>query len=187
MVIETAAIDNRPDIEIIRREVTAIAEEVNLKQPWTYSNIKVGTSAEREPEGFTVAGPLIELELPIYNYGQGQAIKYNALLDQAQKRLLAKAINGCSEVREFFKKVNIFRSQVVDYDIKILPDFAKQVSSAQAHYNVMALGIYDLLDVKDKELQASIEQLHAIKNYEKARIELFHAAGGSFASVRTRQ
>lgn len=186
-VIETAAIDNRPDIEIVRREVTAIAEEANLKQPWTYSNIKVGTSAEREPEGVTVVGPLIELELPIYNYGQGQAIKYNALLDQAQKRLLARAIEGCSEVREFFKAVNIFRSQVVDYDIKILPDFAKQVSTAQAHYNVMALGIYALLDVKDKELQASIEQLLAIKNYEKARIELFHAAGGSFASVRTRQ
>lgn len=184
--IENAAIYNRPDIEAIRREVTAIAEEANLKQPWTYSNIKIGTSAEKEPDGVTVAGPLIELELPIYNYGQGQSVKYNALLDQTQKRLLAKAVQACSEVREFFKAVNIFRSQVVDYDVKILPDFVKQVTSAQAHYNVMAIGIYDLLDIKEKEIQASIEQLEAIKNYEKSRIELFHAAGGSFASVRTR-
>lgn len=185
--IENAAINNRADIEVIRREVTAIAEEAKLVQPWTYSNIKIGISKERELDGVTVTGPLVELELPIYNYGQGQEVKYLALLNQSQKRLLAKAIEACSEVREFFKAVNVFHSQIHDYEVKILPAHKEQVSLAQAHYNVMTIGIYELLDIKEKEIEASIEQLMAIKNYEQARIELFHAAGGSFASIRTRQ
>ena len=178
ITIENAAINNRPDLETIRREIIAIANESELSQPWTYTKIKIGTSAEKEPEGFTVAGPLVEL------YGQRQAIKYAALIDQAQKKLLAKAIEGCSEVRKYFKEVNIFFSQVFDYDRKILPDLAQQVIDAQAHYNVMALGVYELLDIKESEIQATIEQLNALKNYEKARIELYHSAGGSFASIR---
>lgn len=182
--IESAAIINRPDIETVRREIIAIAEEANLKQPWTYSEIFLGASLDKEADGSLLAGTAIDLELPIINYGQGEMVKYNTLIAQAQKTLLARAVQACSQVREFYKTASIFYSQVVDYDQKILPDYALQVSSTQSHYNVMTAGIYELLDIKAEEIQARIERLQALTNYERSRIELFHAAGGSFGSIR---
>lgn len=185
--MEKAAVENRQDIEAIRREINAIAQKAKLKEWWTYSNLKVGVSSEREPEGFTVTGPSIELEIPVFNYGQGEKKKYDALLNQAQQRLLSKAVQACSEVREFLKTANNYRSQLEDLELRILPDFAKQITDAQAHYNVMTLGIYTLLDLKESEIQAAIEHIHALKHFIKAEIELLHAVGGSFAILRGKE
>lgn len=178
--LENAAIENRPDLEIIRREINALAQNANLKQWWTYSNIKVGVSKERDTDGTLVAGPSIELEVPIFNYGQAEQQKYHALIDQAQKRLLAKAIEACSQVREFLTNAHIFRAQLEKLENIILPDLQKQITDGQAYYNVMTLGIYDLFDIKEAHINAQLEYLEALKNYKKATIELVHAIGGSF-------
>lgn len=182
-VMESAAIENRPDIETIQREIDAIAEQAHLKQWWTYSHLKVGTSSERDTDGVIVSGPFIELELPIFNFGQGERKKYHALLEQAQKKLLAKAVEACSEVREFVKTANIYRSQLEDLERRILPNLARQITEGLAHYNVMTLGIYELFDLKEAEIEATIEQLQALRHYETAQIALLHAMGGSFTSL----
>lgn len=179
--MERAAIENRLDIEAIRREITAIAKKAKLKEWWTYSNLLIGVSSEMQPEGFTTTGPKVKLQVPIFNYGQGEKKRYHAKLEQTQKRLLSKAVAACSEVREFFKTSGKYRSQLVDLSEKILPDLEKQIISGQAHYNVMTLGVYDLLDLKDAEIQTKIELIQSLQNYKKAKIELLHAVGGSFA------
>lgn len=179
--MEETALENRPDIEAIRQEIDAIAKQADLKQWWTYSNLKVGISSERQPEGLITTGPAIEFEVPIYNFGQGEMKKFDALLKQARERLLSKATNTCSEVREFSEAAQIYRAQLEDLELKILPDFAKQVADAQAHYNVMAMGVYALFDTKESELNAMIEHVLAQKHYKEATIKLLHAVGGSFA------
>lgn len=185
--MEKAAIENRLDIESIRRETTAIARKAKLKEWWTYSNLLVGVSSEMQPEGFTTTGPLVELQVPIFNYGQGEKKRYHARLEQAQKRLLSKAVEACSEVREFFKTANKYRSQLVDLEEKILPDIEQQLVSGQAHYNVMTLGVYDLFDLKESQIQMMIERIQVLQHYKKARIELLYAVGGSFDLVRRQE
>ncbi len=140
-----------------------------------------------QPEGFTTTGPSIDLQIPIFNHGQGEKKRYNAKLEQAQKRLLSKAVQACSEVREFFKTAHKYRSQLEDLKTKILPNLEKQIIAGQIHYNVMTLGSYALLDLKEDEIQATIEHVQALKHYKKAKIELLHAVGGSFALVRKQE
>lgn len=147
----------------------------------------VGVSSERQPEGFTTTGPLIELQVPIFNHGQGEKKRTHAKLEQAQKRLLAKAVAACSEVREFYKTAGHYQSQLEDLEMRILPDFEKQLIAGQTHYNVMTLGIYALLDLKESEVRARMEQIQALYLYKKSRIELLHAVGGSFALLRGQQ
>lgn len=178
-ILENIAIENRPDLEAIRREIYTLAQKAKLKEPWTYTNLRMGVSSERDSDGLTVTGPLLDIDLPVNNYGQGEVKKYNTLIAQAQKKLLAKAVEACSEVRGLLKAAKIYRSQLESYET-ILPDHAKQVALGQAHYNVMTLSPFALFDLKDDEAQALIEQIHALKKYSKAKIELLHAVGGSF-------
>jgi cobalt-zinc-cadmium efflux system outer membrane protein len=177
--LEVAAIENRWDLEVSRREINAIAQKANLKQWWTYSNIKVGISSEQDTDGVTVTGPSLELEIPMYNFGQGEQIKHEALLAQAQKTLLGKAVQACSEVRAYMNNANFYRQRLEKSENEILPDLAKQITLAQAHHNAMALSIYELFDLEEAEVDAAIEQIRSLKNYLKARIELMHALGGS--------
>lgn len=183
-VLERAAIENRPDLEALRREINSIAQEAKLKDWWTYSNLKVGVSAERESEGYTVVGPSIELEVPVFNYGQGERVKFDAKLAQAQKKLLAQALTASSEVREFVKTASIYRSKVEAFENSVLPNFAKQIESGMTHYNVMTLGVFALFELKEGEIEARMEQLDALLHYKKALTELLHATGGSFVPVR---
>lgn len=140
-----------------------------------------------QPEGFTTTGPSIDLQIPIFNHGQGEKKRYNSKLEQAQKRGCFKAVQACSEVREFFKTASKYRSQLEDLEARILPkNLEKQIIDGQTHYNVMTLGSYALLDLKENEIQATIEHVRVLQHYKKARIELLHAVGGSFALVRNR-
>jgi outer membrane protein, heavy metal efflux system len=181
--IEKALVENRPDIEAMRREIYAIAQKAELEQPWTYSNIKVATSTEREPDSLIVSGPAVELEVPVFNHGQAERFKYGALLQQAQKNLVAKVVQGLSQARELFNAVNQYRSLLEDLEIKILPDLAQQIKDGQALLNVMTIGVYDLFELKENEIRATIDYLHTLKKYKQARIELLHAVGGSFAHL----
>ncbi len=60
--MELAAVENRLDIEAIRREAHAIVQRAKLKVWWTYSNLLMGVSSEMQPEGFTTTGPFIDLQ-----------------------------------------------------------------------------------------------------------------------------
>lgn len=180
--LEQAAIKNRPDMEAIRREIVALAQKAKLKEPWTYSNLLVGSSSERDTDGVIVSGPAIELEAPIFNDGQAQRKKYAALIEQAQKMLLAKGIEVCSEVRQFQHSANIYRSQLENLEEHILPDFAKQIIDGQALYNMMTLGVFALFDLKEGETQASIDHIQTLRHYMEMRILLLHALGGSAAN-----
>ena len=185
--MEKAAIENRLDIETIRRETDVIAQKAKLKEWWTYSNLLVGVSSEKQPEGFTTTGPSISLEVPIFNHGQGAKKRYLAQLEQIQKQLLSKAVHACSEVREFFKTANKYQSQLEGLEMIIFPNLQQQLLLGQAHYNVMTLGVYDLLDLKANEIQAMIEHIQALQLYKKARIDLLYAVGGSFDLLRKQE
>lgn len=177
--LEEAAVENRQDIEAIRREIYALAEEAKLKDPWTYAKLLVGESSEREVDGEILTGPAIELEVPIFNNGQAQRKKYHALISQAQKKLLSMAVEVCSEVREFLNTMAIYRSQLEDFELKVLPDWKTQIDEAMTHYNVMTLGVFELFALKEHEIDAKIDHINALKHYLKAKIELLHAIGGS--------
>lgn len=177
--LERAAVENRPDVEAVRREIYALAEEAKLKDPWTYAKLLVGESSERELDGEISTGPSIELEMPIFNDGQAQRKKYHALINQAQKKLLSKAVLACSEVREFLNTMGIYRSLLEDLEQKVLPDWKTQIAEAMTHYNVMTLGVFELFELKEHEIDAMIEHINALRHYLKAKVELLHAIGGS--------
>lgn len=181
--MEQAAIENRLDVEAIRREINALAEKAKLSDPWTYANLVVGESYEQDTDGTAVLGPVVELEVPIFNDGQAARKKYHALIAQAQKKLVAKAVEVCSEVREFRKTTDIYQSQLEDLEQKILPDFKQQIADAITHYNVMTLGVFDLFRLKESEVEATVDHIHALKHYMTAKIELLHALGGHFAEI----
>lgn len=177
--LEQAAIDNRQDLEATRRKIYALAEEAKLKDPWTYAKIVIGESFERDFDASISQGPSIELEKPIFNNGQAQRKKYHAMINQAQKELLSKAIQVSSEVREFFKATLIYRSLLEDSEQNVLPDWQSQITEAMTHYNVMTLGVFELFDLKEHQIEAMIEHINFLKNYLEAQIKLLHAIGGS--------
>ena len=135
------------EISLQNLESRAIAQRLDLKPPacgWTSSDnrspcaprratcpaeIKIGVDTERETDGQRVTGPTLDLELPIFNQGQGEIAKLTAQYRQAQRELEAMAVNIRSEVREA-------RDQMVaarDLTSYIGKDSSHPATGAQSH------------------------------------------------------
>jgi cobalt-zinc-cadmium efflux system outer membrane protein len=178
--LELVALDNRPDIESIRREIFALAQKAKLKEPWTYANISVGFSGDLE-NGISPGS--VALEAPIFNYGQAETSKFDSLISQAQERLLDKAIESLSKVREYVTIGKSYTSALEDYENNIIPASQKQIADAQAEYNVMTLGVYELFDLKCSEINEKLQYIFGLREFEKIIIELLYTIGGSIPNV----
>ncbi|HYM97266.1 MAG TPA: TolC family protein, partial [Candidatus Sulfotelmatobacter sp.] len=69
--------------------------------------------------------------------------------------------------------------QVVEHYRKVLlPIRERTVAFAQQRYNAMLLGVFQLLQAKQAEVEAYRQYIESVRDYWEARVDLEHATGG---------
>ena len=126
-----------------------------------------------------VTGPTLDLELPIFDQGQGEIAKLAAQYRQAQRQLQSLAIRIRSEVREARDTLKIDRDQVNYYKKMVLPLNVQSVNQTLLQYNAMQINTYDLFLTKQHELEAERDYIEAWRDYWISRSQLEEAVGGS--------
>lgn len=176
--LEAVALAHRLDVQVAQYEVARLSQMVGLKDWWTYTALKGGLSGKREPDGINLTGPGFTGEIPIFNYGQAARLRLHAQLRQAQDKLCALELEVLSEVREAHKLLMSYLKIIQDYQRHLLP-LQKQISaSSEQLYNVMGLGLDNLLEQKRQEVVAEQNFTESIKKYLVARVQLDRALGG---------
>lgn len=178
--LEAVAFRERLDLQEARWEIIRLSRMLGIKQWWVYTQGRLGISSEVEPEGFTVFGPAISGEIPIFNYGQAARQRLYAELRQAQDRLAALEIQILAEVRESHKLLMRYLAAINKYRAGLLPLEGKILESSEELYNVMGLGVNRLLENKRFQLQAYSNYILSLRNYWIARVDLDRALGGKF-------
>ena len=99
--LERHAVAQRLDLQAARAQLAAAEQALALRAGtrWVPSGVVVGVDTEREPEGEHITGPTLDLELPIFNQGQGEIATLKARDLQARRQLEAKVIDVRSEGR----------------------------------------------------------------------------------------
>ena len=90
--LEARAVAQRLDLQARRLRLDLIGQSLALRAKTRYlpAEIKLGVDTEKEPDGQRVTGPTLDLELPIFNRGQGEIAKLTAQYRQAQRELEAR-------------------------------------------------------------------------------------------------
>ncbi len=179
--LESRAIAQRLDLQARRMERDLIGQSLALRTKTRYvpAEIKIGVDTERESDGQRVTGPILDLELPIFNQGQGEIVKLTAQYRQAQHELEALTVNVRSEVREARDQLIAARDLTSDIGKRLLPTQQKALNLTLQQYNFMLKGAYDLLLAKQNEVSAERSYIEAWRDYWIARAELERAVGGS--------
>ncbi len=179
--LESRAIAQRLDLQAARMRVDLIGQSLALRTKTRYApaGIRIGVDTEREPDGQRVTGPILDLELPIFNQGQGEIAKLTAQYRQAQRELEALAVNVRSEVREARDQLIAARDLTSYIGKRLLPTQQKALNLTLEQYNFMLKGAYDLLLAKQNEVAAERSYIEAWRDYWIARAELERAVGGS--------
>ena len=189
--LESVAVARRLDLAEARLNVDAVGQALALRTKTRYlpTSITLGVDTERGTDRQQVTGPTLDLQLPLFDQGQGAVAKLSAQYRQAQRQLQAAEINAHSELREARALVSASRALALRYRDTVVPQARQIVEQTQVQYNAMQRGGYDLLTSRERELSAERAYLEAWRDYWTARVELERVlTGGGNADMggRTR-
>ena len=105
-----------------------------------------------------------------------------AKLRQAQQRYVALAVEIRSQVRAARNRMFSARSRVEYYRRVIIPLRHQIVEQTQLEYNAMLVGVFQLLQAKQGEIESGRAYVEALRDYWIARAELEKAVGGQLKS-----
>lgn len=177
---ESLALAQRQDLAAQRETVAAFEHALSLqKKTKLIPGLNLGVDTEREVDGSHVTGPTLDLELPLFNWGQARTRKAVAELAQARARLEATQAEVASDVRMAMADLRAAREMHSHVANTLLPQRQKILAETLLHYNAMQVSSIVLLRAKEDVVKAEHDAVDARRAYWVARAQLEKAAGGS--------
>ncbi len=177
--LENLAIAQRLDVAAGVREIQARSAALDMVKDWRWlPGATVGAGIDRESDGPLSAGPQASLELPIFDQKQATLAKLEAEVRRSQRALAALAIDVRSEVRERRARLVHQRDLAEHYKTTVIPLHERIVALSQQQYDAMLLGVHQLLQAKQSEVNAYREYIEAVRDYWIAHADLNRACGG---------
>jgi cobalt-zinc-cadmium efflux system outer membrane protein len=182
--LESLGVSRRLDLGAAHEEAQAVSHALATAKNYRWLGAtSVGAGVDRAPEGFTVAGPNVGVELPIFDQKRAVIARLEGRLRAALAREMALAVDVRSEVRAAQCRVVATRAVVERYAKVVVPLRQRVVILTLEQYNAMLVGVYQLLQAKQTEVTAYGEFIEALRDYWLARVDLERATGGSLPSA----
>ena len=176
--LETLALRERLDLAAARQELEALRRGLTVARFGILPASVAAINTETEPDGDQVTGPMWDVEVPIFDWGQARRGRLKAQLRQSEHRLAALEVAVRSEVRTAAERLAAQRQLVERYRDRLVPLRRQIVESSQRHFNYMLIGAFQLLQLKQQEIAAQLASIEALRDYWIARAELERAVGG---------
>jgi cobalt-zinc-cadmium efflux system outer membrane protein len=177
--LESQAIAQRLDLAAARQEIEVAAQSLGLVRASRFiPEATIAGHYEHEINPEHSIGPSIALPLPIFDQGQATVARGGALLQQAQLRYAALAIEIRSQARAAYGRMIAARSRAEYYRREVLPIQQQILEQTQLQYNGMFVGVFQLLQAKQAQIDAGREYIESQRDYWIARSELERAVGG---------
>lgn len=186
--VERDAVGRRVDLVIARMELDILALQLGLTRRTRFINVlevagvstnekdvKVADDGTVEIERLKRGGLEVELQIPIYDFGEARVRLAEETYMQAVNRLLARAVNVRSEAREAYQAYRGAYDIARQYEREVLP--LRQIISNETmlNYNAMILDLFQLLAEARARIAANIQAVEARRDFWVAGVDL-HAA-----------
>ena len=170
---ESEAAQRRLDLAAAKQAMVAAAKAKNLTNALRFvPQAMIGVDSEKQSDGQTITGPVFVIPLPLLDQGQGEVLHQDANYEQAQQQYLALASRIGVEVMRAQARLVIARARLELLRNDVLPLQQRIVDESLRHYNGMLLGIYQLLQAKQNQINAQVQEVAARRDYWLAHIEL---------------
>jgi len=181
--IETEAVRRRVDLQIERVEVDALAKSYGLTNATRFINladVSAVSRTQRESSGThgTGGGGEIELQVPIFDFGEARLRQAGEAYMQAVNRLAENAVNVRSQAREAYRVHGSSYDIAKHYRDEVLP-LRKIISDeTMLRYGAMQIDVFSLLTEARQRIAANIAAIEAQRDFWLADANLRAAVVG---------
>ena len=176
--LEQLAATQRLDLAIARRELEVAQRQVPLTRLQVLEETVLDVHYEREPSGERSIGPGIEFPIPIFNTGRAARTRAEAQFLRARHALAALESETASQLRAARASLAEARARVEYYRDVVVPRRARIVELTKLEHNAMLVGVFQLLQARQNEVQARRDYIDAQREYWTARTDLDRALQG---------
>ncbi|MFW5803445.1 MAG: TolC family protein [Verrucomicrobiota bacterium] len=171
--VVSSALQNSVQLAMTRWNIDAAAQSLGIaKVESVIPSLHVGIDAEREPDGVWHGGPMVVVELPLFDVGQARRPAAEAELRRLRHDYAAQAVEIAAAARIAAKRAAVSANRAQRYREKLVPLRRQITRRTQLQYNAMQLGVFQLLQAKQMEIGTESAYIEELLNYWIARIEL---------------
>jgi outer membrane protein TolC len=189
--IEVTALRRRVDLHIARIELAALAKSYGLTGATRFINLAEvagvdKTTRERATgEQIRDRGFEVELQIPIFDFGEARLRRASETYMEAVNRLTALAVNVRSEARDAYRAYRSSYDIAAHYQREVLP-LRKIISDEMLlRYNAMMIDVFALLTEARQRVSANIAAIDAQRDFWLADVNLDAAIYGGGAGSAT--
>lgn len=168
----------RFDLQAIREDTKALKRNLTATRLGIIPEVEVGVNTEKEIDGGRLTGPTWNAEVPLWDQQLASGSKAKAQWRQNQFHESSYEIQVQSEVREAVTHLKMARTAVESYRDRIIPERERILGLYLKEYNYMLVGVYQLLEAKQKEIMARRSYIESLRDYWSSLAALERAVGG---------
>jgi outer membrane protein, heavy metal efflux system len=173
------ALAERLDLAAARKALDMEAARHQITLDWGWLNAaQIGVSGERDTDRQFPLGPIVQIDLPLFNRGQAQQLKTAAQMQKKQYQLAALALDIESQVRLSERRVEQTHAIAKQYQDKLLPLYRELGMLTRRQKDFMMIGTIDIITARREALAVSSEYVRALSDYWTAVAALRRALGG---------
>ncbi len=176
---EQTAMDKRLDVLMAKRSTDATAQSLGLTKATRFVNVlNVGYANKSQTGEKLQNGYVIELELPLFDFGSTRIAGAEATYMQSFNRSAEVAINARSEVRESYSAYRTAYDLAKHYRDEVLP-LRKRISDENLlRYNGMLISVFELLADSRDQVMSVTSYVEALRDHWIAETNLQSAMTG---------
>ena len=183
--IEQAALTQRLDVQMAKREVEGMAASLGLTKTTRFINVlDVGYLRNSETGQPRQTGYEITFELPLFDFTGARIAKAEAIYMQAVNRAAQIAINARSETREAYTGYRSAFDLAKHYRDEIVPLRKKISEENLLRYNGMLIGVFELLADAREQVTSVNRYLESLRDFWLAQSDLEIALTGKSLGAR---
>jgi len=177
--VERTAMERRLDVQMAKLDTEAVARSLGLAKTTRFVNVlEVGYTNESETGERRKNGYEIELQLPLFDWGDARVARAETQYRQALARASEIAINARSEVRETYAAYRTAYDLAKHYRDEIVPLRRRIADENVLRYNGMQIGVFELLADAREQVGSVNAAIEAARDYWLAETALQLALAG---------
>ena len=173
------AFKNRFDVWLARMRVCERARMYELSKRMVFKEVHGGVTFERELDGKKLLGPVVDLELPLFDQNQAQIAKAEYMVRQARKELMSLEDEVRMNVGVYIEEVGHLRFKEKVMNEKVIPLQEKVVGFVEEWNSQMQINRFILLEAKRDLVMLRVDRLKVEGELWRQILGLEYNLGGS--------
>jgi outer membrane protein, heavy metal efflux system len=169
---ERTAIEASVNLAVIRQRLITMGRKYKVVDITSVlPRLDLGGREQRDV-GEEEAGPLFAIELPLFDWGQAKREAARMEILKTRDAFTALAVRIRSFARLEQAKLLSARQIVTFYANTVVPQAQRLLEAAGRQYDAMEIGVFDLIQIKEKQIQVSVDYVAARKTYWRERVRM---------------